>query len=339
MAGPPPLAVHLGEIHTGVLQSSSPISAELARSVLAALPHQAVRTWERPIRQAASPEVLTGLDHPLPSASGAQVRGVGTLATELRVTAGRLLQAATRTTVIGAGVPRRLRWSHYLARPAVVEAIGRPVPQDLVDGFLREESRTGFDLGPVCAHWMGWAQSCADLDHRAPFPARRIRLRWAAVPAGPQAPARISFRVHGDDLRTLRIVVPAELAAGLPELCRDLALHDWLLSSLVSVIDTAGIGSREREDVVRRLHPAVDHLLHAWMPAARFPAELAPYWDAVEQRSGLTRQWENAVRQVRDQIALAAATRATAVPAVPAGPATAKAGPVAGPGRAEARTS
>jgi hypothetical protein len=301
-----PVAVHLGEIHTGMLQNSGPISAEIARQVLSTLPHQRVRSWERPIRRAASPEVLTGLDHALPSASGTHVRGVGTLATELRVTAGRLLQAGTRATVVQSAGGRRLSWSYYLARPSTVETIGQLSPLDLVEGFLRDDPRGDFDLGAVCTQWMGWAQSSVELDRRSPFPARRTRLRWAAVTG---SPALITFRVHDECLRSIKVVAPAPMVGDLQELCHDVALHDWLLSSLVSLIDTAAIGQRNREEVLARLRPAVDHLLHAWMPSTRFRDDLAPFWTALEYSSGLARQWENAVDQVRDQVRLAAALR------------------------------
>lgn len=296
--------VQLGEVHTGLLQSSFPITAEIARSVLATLPHQPVRSWERPIRHALSPEILTGIDHALPSRSGAIARGVGTLGTELRVTAGRLLQATTRATVIPSRTTRRLAWSYYLARPAVVEAIGRFAARDVAQGFLRGGTRGDFDLGPVCARWMSWVQAATILDHRSPFAAPRVRLRWIAVPG---TPSQIVFRLQEDHLRTVWVVAPGELMASVSELCQDLALHDWLLSSLISLIDKASIGHRDRDRVLKRLCPAVDHLVHAWMPAARSRDEVIPFWKALERSSGLTRQWDNSVNQVRDQITLAAA--------------------------------
>lgn len=313
-AGTVPSAAHLGEVHTGLLQNSAPISADVARSVLSTQPHQAVRTWERPIRHAASPEVLTGLDHALPSASGMKVRGVGTLATDLRVTAGRLLQATTRTTIVQSASGRRLNWSYYLARPAVVETIGQLPVQDVIQGFLQEELSSDFDVGAICSQWMGWAQSSADLDHRSPFPARRTRLRWSAVQG---AVTRVTFRVNDESLRTIRITAPEPLLPWLPELCRDVALHDWLVSVLISLIDVASIGQRDREEVLARLGPAVDHLLHAWMPTARSRDEVVPFWTALERSSGLERQWQAAVSQVRDQVALAAAVRAASNPPQP----------------------
>jgi hypothetical protein len=57
--------------------------------------------------------------------------------------------------------------------------------------------------------------------------------------------------------------------------------------------------------VIGRLAPAVDYLLHLWMPAARVDAALAPFWHGIEQRPGLTRQWQTNVDRVRDQLALA----------------------------------
>jgi hypothetical protein len=151
---------------------------------------------------------------------------------------------------------------------------------------------------------MDRAQSSAELDHRGPFSAPRLRLRWAAS-AG--APARVTVRVHDDRLRTVRIVAPEPILPAVADFCEDLALHDWLLSTLLAVIDTATGGRRDRAQVIERLQPAVDHLLSAWMPLTPGRDDLAPYWAAVEHSSGLTSQWNNAVRAVRDQVALAAA--------------------------------
>ena len=60
----------LGEIRTGLLRHSGPITSETTARLLALIPQQMVRRWERPVRHAASPPVLTGVDCPLPSAAG-----------------------------------------------------------------------------------------------------------------------------------------------------------------------------------------------------------------------------------------------------------------------------
>ncbi len=125
------------------------------------------------------------------------------------------------------------------------------------------------------------------------------------------------FTLAEDELRTVRLRVPEDIpAADLAGLCEDLALHDWLLTTLVRVLDgirlgpaapgtwprTAGDG--ELPPTVRALRPAVDHLLHLWMPRARVSGRLAPLWEALEERPGFTRQWLALVQRVRDQLTL-----------------------------------
>jgi hypothetical protein len=58
--------------------------------------------------------------------------------------------------------------------------------------------------------------------------------------------------------------------------------------------------------VVQRLRPAVEHLLHLWMPAARGDEAGAALWAGLERRPGLARQWDALVHRVRDQLALGA---------------------------------
>ena len=108
-------------------------------------------------------------------------------------------------------------------------------------------------------------------------------------PTGQLAGAFVTALTHEDeDTRTVRIKAPAGLVDRIPDLCQDLALHDWLLSCVVSLVDVAGIGHREHADVVDRLRPAVDHLLHAWMPGARLDEDLAAFWTEVERRTGFS---------------------------------------------------
>lgn len=312
--------VVLGEIHTGLLQSSTEITSDEARDLLALIPRSPVRTWERPIRHASSPERLTGIDSSLPSASGTVTRAVGTVATEARITSGRVLQVCSRTTVGEAEHRRRLPWSHYLSRPGTLEAWGNLRLDDLCDGFLRLDPPPGvLDLGGMCAHMMGEVQRSPQLDRPPPFRVSRTRLRWTAAGGTDEtSPARLAFVLESPALRTMRITdAPPALVEHLPELCQDVALHDWLLSSVLSLVDLARIGERERLAVLEHLRPAVDHLLHAWMPAARLGDDLRAFWDEIERRSGLERQWGTVVRRIRDQIALVSAT-----PAAPATSAT-----------------
>ena len=128
----------------------------------------------------------------------------------------------------------------------------------------------------------------------------------------PRAGARRAVcGVERPSVRTLRLTLPDELAGHAPDLCQELALHDWLLSTVVALLDRARIGRLPRAEVVRRLGPVLDHLLHVWMPAARLPDELVAVWAELERRSGLTRQWEVVVHRIRDQVQLAGAELTT----------------------------
>ncbi|MDQ1295645.1 MAG: hypothetical protein QG608_3530, partial [Actinomycetota bacterium] len=167
-----------------------------------------------------------------------------------------------------------------------------------------EESGCPFDPGTVCEQWMNRVQESVVLDRRVPFTARRTRLRWAATASPEPGTGRIVLRVHEDGLRTVSLQAPPDLLPLLPEFCQDLALHDWLLSCVVGLVDRAGIGRRDRESVLARLAPILDHLLHLWMPAARLDDRLREYWAALDQRCHLAQQWENTVRQIRDQTLL-----------------------------------
>jgi len=147
------------------------------------------------------------------------------------------------------------------------------------------------------------------LDHNPPLRAPRLRLRWAARIGEERLTAR--FAVRSEELRTFQISLPAaddkDPGQALPAvvaLCEDLALHDWLLTTLATMVERALTGDRRRREKVDGLQPAVDHLLHLWMPAARLGPELLPVWTDLEARPGFTRQWETLVRRIRDQLAM-----------------------------------
>jgi hypothetical protein len=113
----------------------------------------------------------------------------------------------------------------------------------------------------------------------------------------------VSLTLHDDRLRTLRLTYPGDLIPGVVELCEDLALHDWLLTTLLLIV------GRARPDGSPGLHVpelkvAIDHLLHLWMPAARLDDALIPMWEGMDRRLGFTRQWESLVDRIRDQVAM-----------------------------------
>jgi hypothetical protein len=305
----------LGEVHTGLLQHSSALPAEREAQAVALVYGERVRRSERPIAYAVSPDVLTGVDCASATRSGRRTRLVGTAVSRACLTGGHIVQGSTFLNVMRSDTGRRLPWSHYLSKPGVVETIGRADPDDLIRGFLVPETPVGtLDLGAMSGRAMDQVQQRARLDRKPPFKMWRTRLRWAAqVAAGDGAEPRVRFTVEEGHVRTVAITVAADSVGYVVELCEDLARHDWLLTALLQVVGRSHIGALPRGEVVRRLAPAVDHLLHLWMPAARVDRSLLGVWESIERRPGFTRQWRASVARVRDQVAVSTAALYNAV--------------------------
>src|SRR5262249_16451004 len=106
--------------------------------------------------------------------------------------------------------------------------------------------------------------------------------------------------------RTLRLTVPAKDLPAAVELCEDLALHDWLLTALLKLIEHSRHERSARQQLINRLQPAIDHLLHLWIPPRRLDQSMLPLWQSLEQQPGFTKQWTTSVGWVRDQVALSA---------------------------------
>jgi hypothetical protein len=292
----------VGEVRTGLLQSSGAVPPTLAARALALVPGERVRTAERPIGYAVSPDRLTGVDCRLATRSGARPRGIGTAVTRAAITGGRVIQASTHTVLVRGGTDRR-PWPHYLARPGIVETLAKAGWADLADGFLGPRDPSTLDLAALNERILDDIVVSRELDRRPPFRSRRTTLRWVAetVGAGREPPVA-QFSLAGGLLRTARLALPADDPALVVDLCEDLALHDWLLTTLVEMLERSGLGSGAT--AVERIRPAVDHLLHLWMPGARVERRLLPLWESLEQRPGFTRQWDVSVNRIRDQIAV-----------------------------------
>jgi hypothetical protein len=300
-----------GEVRTGLLQHSESLPARAVAELLRLRPDERVRISERPGGYAVSPEVLTGVDCRLPAAGGGRTRVVGTVAARAVVTEGRMLQATAGIVVAGSGTDVRRPWSHYLARPGVVEPLGKLPERAVADGLLTGRARPGeLDLGAVAERLLARVARHRALDQRAPFKSRRTRLRWVASRAlDGEGPSLDSFTLAEDGLRTVELRLPARVSpAAAAALCEDLALHDWLLTTLVRMVERSRLGSADAPEAVLSLRPAVDHLLHLWMPTAHVDRTLAPLWDVLEREPGFTRQWQTLVQRIRDQLALQAIT-------------------------------
>jgi hypothetical protein len=223
------------------------------------------------------------------------------------IVGGHVLQGSTFVDVRRGQADRRLPWSHYLALPGVIETIGRVDRDDVVQGFTRPAGQAGqadaLDLGAISGRVMDAVQDAPDLDHRPPFRMARTRLRWATTRSAAQETA-VAFRIESETVRTVEIRDADAEPEHVAELCEDLALHDWLLTTLQVIIERSRVGSASRAQVVSHLRPAIDFLLHLWMPSARLDRSVAGLWDRLERRPGFTRQWNSSVARIRDQVAI-----------------------------------
>jgi hypothetical protein len=296
--------IFVGEVHTSLLRHSTAVDTSTAVSLLELKAGSPVRYGERPVRYAVSPDVLTGLDCRL--ASTQDVRGVGTAATRAILVGGQVLQCSSSVRIVASAEGRRLPWSHYLSRPGFIETVNKADQTRLLDGFLSASAAPStMDLGALNHHAHNRIQANGELDKRVAFRVPPVRLRWAAVQAQPTS---LSFTVGRDGFRSFTLRLPDLETAGVTALCEDIALHDWLLSSVQRLLETSRIGGAHLGDVVKRLTPAVNFLLHLWMPGARLDDEMRTAWKSLEERSGFTRQWRASIDRVRDQLFLAAAT-------------------------------
>lgn len=188
--------------------------------------------------------------------------------------------------------------------------VGRAGAAELAAGFLAPRWEVGtLDPGAVCTRTIDAVQQVPDVDRRPPLRAARTRLRWAAFVAPGEPVQLLRFGIEAGQLRTAELRCdPADLPA-VVAFCEDLALHDWLLSTLVLVLARSRIGLDPPEAVATRLRPAVDHLLHLWMPAARADPRTAGAWQALDDRIGLSRQWRAGADRIRDQLTLGTLAR------------------------------
>jgi hypothetical protein len=293
----------IGEVQTGLLLTSTALSADTAAELLSAVPGGSVRTRQRPIRYAWSPEILTGVDCSAPLAERREVRIVGTPATQLSLTDGHIIQAGTHATFRHDKAGRRRPWAHYLAQPGTLEVLGKASEESLATGFLHgPETATALDLGAVSMRALDAIQRSERLDRHPPFRSRRTRLRWSAEPSDGEQ--QIIFTIGADGLRTVRLRAAELNPRAFADFCADLALHDWLLSTLLEIVDRAVARRRPAAQLVGMLRPGIDHLVHAWMPAAHANRTLDTIWQELDLRAGFSLQWQKTVERIRDQLSV-----------------------------------
>jgi hypothetical protein len=302
----------LGEIHTGLLQHSTALSADRVAELLDLVEGDAVLSARRPLAHALSPELPTGVDCALPTRAGRKTRAAGAVLSRAGITGGRIAQASVSARVEPAAVNRRLPWSHYIAHPGRLETIGRVDLPDVVEGFLRGPgpARRGgqdpaqiLDLDALATQLLDRVQRSEHVDRRAPFRAPRTRLRWAVTVDEQWAQAgRAVFTMESDEVRTVEMFLGPGDAVAARELCEDLALHDWLLTTVTGQVEDVISSPWPAAAKAARLRPIAEHLLHLWMPGVHVPVSMSPVWAEVERWPGFTRQWMSSVDWIRDQL-------------------------------------
>ncbi len=295
-----------GEVRTCLLPTTQALDRRGAAQLLRLRADMYVRVSERPIMHVLSPETLTGVDCRLPASDGSRTRAVGTVIGRAALTEGRLLQTTSYFGLPAVGPDTRRPWGQYLVRPGIVEPFGTLPRKATAAGVLQGARRGELDTGTIAEGLA--AQLCRHelLDRRAPFASAPTRLRWVALRTGGDKPAALTnFTLAEDGLRTVKLRlppdVPASAAAGL---CEDLALHDWLLTHVQRMLDDHPFDRADDSRSLAALRPAVTHLLHLWMPRAHVDGALAHLWDTLEAAPGFTRQWQNLVQRIRDQLTL-----------------------------------
>jgi hypothetical protein len=294
----------VGEVHTGLLQHATTLPRAHTARILNLVEGETVLSSQRPTAYAVSPDIPHGVDCLLPSAAGRRVRCIGAVVSHAIVTGGRVVQASSSVQIERSAANRRLPWSHYISRPGRLEAIGKVDWADVADGFVHGVSPDILNLGAITTRVMDKVQDSGHLDRKPPFRASRTRLRWAVIAdEGHSAAGAAVFTVESDTLRTVRMLVGPEDAPAAIGLCEDLALHDWLLTTLTALVEITISSPRSAADKGLRLRPVVEHLLHLWMPGARVADSMLPVWEVIERNPGFTRQWNASVNWIRDQLA------------------------------------
>lgn len=295
----------VGTIRTGLLLNSSAIPHSSLADLLRLLPGERVRTSERPIGYGVSADVLTGVDCLLTAASGARSRGVGTVATRATITGGRIVQASSHARFAESSVDYRRQWSHFLGRPGVIEIIGKVAWPDLAGGLKSDHTTSsGIELRAISDRVLDRLQLSPGLDRAPPFKASRTTLFWVLSQNDDNATDQLSFTIVNDELRLVDLSLEEQDLPAVLQLCEDLALHDWLLTTLLEIIERSHMVSGDQARMIAKLRPAVDHLLHLWMPGARVSPHLMPLWHGLDKRPGFTKQWEASVGRIRDQLTL-----------------------------------
>jgi hypothetical protein len=295
-----------GEVRTCLLPTRDAVDERVAAQLLRLRADEPVRISRRPNLHAVSPDVLTGVDCRLPTAGGAKVRAVGTVTARAALVEGRVLQATAYFSAPARGPDRRRPWGYYLVRPGVLVPVGGLPRKAVVEGFLAGHQSDELDVGSISEGLLARiSRQHRLLDHDQPLTTIDTSLRFSAVPVDDGEEPAVYFTEAAEGRRVVELRLPRGTApAAVAGLCEDLALHNWLLTTVGRKLDGLRLGSDDGAVALRTLRPLVDHLLHLWMPQARVDRALSGPWEELERTPGFSRQWHSMAQRVRDQLAL-----------------------------------
>ncbi|MEU4237655.1 SCO2521 family protein [Actinoplanes sp. NPDC026619] len=296
-------------MQTGLLRGGGPVPGDIAGTLVDLVAGEAVRISERPRSHVRAPDKPVGVDCPLglPGPSR-RVRGIGTAWQRAAIIDGHVVQGSAYATIERAEGSARRPWSHYLSRPGVIESVGRTRWNELAEAFCApQQAADALDMGGIARQAADRVQRNSRAAGRPALRTARTSLRWVVLiePCDP-SPVGIRFAVHGDELRVLSLTAAEASPSRLATVAEDLALHDWLITVLLEVTRKAAIGVLPREEVIARLLPAIDYLLHLWLPRSDDDEIARVLWGVLEGRVGFSRQWNTLVNRVRDQVAAGA---------------------------------
>jgi hypothetical protein len=295
-----------GEVRTCLLPTRDAVDEQAAERLLRLRADESVLISRRPNLHVVSPDVLTGVDCRLPTAGGPKVRAVGTVTARAALVEGRVLQATAYFSTPASGPDRRQPWGYYLVRPGVLVPIGRLPRKGVVEGFLAGQQSDELDVGSIAESLLARiSRQHRLLDYDTPLTTIDTSLRWTAVPVADGEEPSVYFTEAAEGRRFVELRLPHGTApAAVAELCEDLALHNWLLTTVGKKLDGLRLGYEDGTAALKVLRPLVDHLLHLWMPQAHVDRALSGPWEELERTPGFSRQWNNMTQRVRDQLAL-----------------------------------
>ncbi|MGV9677583.1 SCO2521 family protein [Nocardia sp. NPDC003482] len=305
-----PSSVVLGHIRTCLLPSPNVVDTDAAVELLSAVRQGSpVFSRERPVPLVISADCAEGVDCELPVRSGRTVRGIGTVLTRALVVGGRILQSSSRTRVVAAENSNPRPWPYYLAKVGTVEALSgvdADLGARLAVGYLKGGPSDRLDLASISGRMATDLRMDTQLEHAVPFRAAETQLRWAAeVVTGDERPFAFAFSMDSDTLRSVRIRIGEDGFEAAQRFCEDLAVHDWLLTTLTNLLATADCYGYVKHDPVTILAPVLEQIVPLWMPGAHTPGRLESLWQEVEDDPGFSRQWSSRVNQLRDRMATA----------------------------------